>query len=130
MDLEGDFLREGIRLPAQLAIELEAGQVVGAGRYEGSSLRRTHRNGYRERLWETRVGEVPLRAPNLREGISLPGGLGPRRRWEKALVAVVGPAYVRGVSPRKVGALLQGLWKALSGPPLRGWWPLHRRWVR
>jgi len=34
VDLEGDFLREGAQLVAQLAIELEAEEVIGAGRYE------------------------------------------------------------------------------------------------
>ena len=109
VDLDGDFLREGMRLLAQLAIELEAEQVIGAGRYERSPHRRTYRNGYRDRVWETRVGEVPLRIPKLREGSFFPSLLEPRRRWEKALVAVVQTAYVQGVSTRKVDALLQAL---------------------
>ena len=68
VDLEGDFLREGAQLVAQLAIELEAEEIIGAGRYERSPKRKNHRNGHRERVWETRVGEIPLRIPKLREG--------------------------------------------------------------
>ncbi len=56
VDLEGDFLREGMRLLTPLAIELEAEQVIGAGRYKHLPHRRTYRNGYRDRAWETRVG--------------------------------------------------------------------------
>lgn len=41
IDLNGDFLEEGTRLLAQLAIELEAEQVIGAGRYERSDSRTT-----------------------------------------------------------------------------------------
>ena len=51
IDLDGDFLKEGTRLLAQLAVELEAEQVIGAGRYERSDGRKTYRNGYRERTW-------------------------------------------------------------------------------
>ena len=109
VDLEGDFLSQGTQLLAQLAIEFEAEQQIGAGRYERSPERTTYRNGHRERLWETRVGEIPLRIPKLREGNFFPSLLEPRRRAEKALLAVVQAAYVQGVSTRKVDELLQAL---------------------
>jgi len=109
VDLEGDFLSQGTQLLAQLAIEFEAEQEIGAGRYERSPERTTYRNGHRERLWETRVGEIPLRIPKLREGNFFPSLLEPRRRAEKALLAVVQAAYVQGVSTRKVDELLQAL---------------------
>lgn len=109
VDLEGDFLNEGAQLVAQLAIELEAEEVIGAGRYERSPNRKNQRNGNRERVWETRVGEIPLRIPKLREGTYFPSLLEPRRRAEKALLAVVQTAYVKGVSTRKVDDLLKAL---------------------
>ena len=109
VDLEGDFLSQGTQLLAQLAVEFEAEQQIGAGRYERSPERTTYRNGHRERVWETRVGEIPLRIPKLREGNFFPSLLEPRRRAEKALLAVVQAAYVQGVSTRKVDDLLQAL---------------------
>lgn len=109
VDPEGDFLQEGAQLVAQLAIELEAEEIIGAGRYERSPNRKNHRNGHRERMWETRVGEIPLRIPKLREGTYFPSLLEPRRRAEKALLAVVQTAYVKGVSTRKVDDLLKAL---------------------
>ena len=117
VDLEGDFLSQGTQFLAQLAIEFEAEQQIGAGRYPGrtpgrcerSPERTTYRNGHRERVWETRVGEIPLRIPKLREGSYLPSLLEQRRRAEKALLAVVQAAYVQGVSTRKVDELLQAL---------------------
>ena len=109
VDPEGDFLQEGAQLVAQLAIELEAEEIIGAGRYERSPNRKNHRNGHRERMWETRVGEIPLMIPKLREGTYFPSLLEPRRRAEKALLAVVQTAYVKGVSTRKVDDLLKAL---------------------
>ncbi len=109
VDLEGDFLTEGVQLLAQLAMELEAEEIIGAGWYERSPNRKNHRNGHRERIWETRAGEIPLRIPKLREGTYFPSLLEPRRRAEKALLAVVQTAYVKGVSTRKVDDLLKAL---------------------
>ncbi len=109
VDLDSDFLHEGAQLVAQLAIELEAEEIIGAERYERSHNRRNYRNGHRERVWETRVGEIPLRIPKLREGMYFPSLLESRRREEKALRAVVQTAYVKGVSTRKVDDLLKAL---------------------
>jgi putative transposase len=113
LDIDSDFLREGVQIMMQKLIELEAGQQIGAGRYERNPERVTYRNGYRTRLWETRVGEVPLRIPKLREGTFFPSLLEPRKRSEHALLAVIQEAYVKGVSTRKVDDLVQAL--GLSG---------------
>jgi putative transposase len=109
MDNDADFLREGMRILSQMLIELEAEQQVGAKKYERSSQRKTHRNGYRQRAWETRVGEIPLSIPKLRGGTFFPSLLEPRKRSEKALLAVVQSAYVHGASTRKVDHLVQAL---------------------
>lgn len=109
LETDGDFLREGVQLLMQRLIELEASEQIGAGRYERTASRRTHRNGYRPRSWETRVGEVPLRIPKLRQGTYFPSLLEPRKRSEEALLAVIQQAYVLGVSTRKVDELVQAL---------------------
>jgi putative transposase len=109
VDLEGDFLREGVRLLAQLAMEGEISEQIGAGKYQRTAERKTQRNGYRERDWDTRVGSIALAIPRVREGSYFPSFLEPRRRVEKALLAVVQQAYIEGVSTRKVDDLLQSL---------------------
>ena len=103
------FLRDGIRLLAQELMEAEVTQLVGAGLHERSESRVTHRNGYREREWDTRVGTVGLEIPKLRQGSYFPGLLEPRRRHERALLAVVQEAYIHGVSTRAVDNLAQAL---------------------
>jgi putative transposase len=109
MDPDESFLQEGLRQLTQTVVELEAAEKIGAGHYERTPERRTYRNGHRERIWETRVGEIPLRIPKVRDGSYFPSLLEPRRRSEKALLAVVQQAYVEGVSTRRVDDLLQAL---------------------
>lgn len=108
-----DFLREGVRALAQALMEVEVTQHVGAGRYERTPERAGERNGARERRWDTRVGSIALRVPRVRDGSYFPSLLEPRRRAERALVAVVQEAYVQGVSTRRVDDLVQAL--GLSG---------------
>jgi transposase-like protein len=71
------------------------------------ALRSTYRNGYRPRPWETRVIEIELLIPRVRQGSYFPSFLEPRRRSEQAIVAVVLDAYVNGVSTRKVDRLVE-----------------------
>jgi len=104
-----DLLREAVRVVSQEVMEAEVSEAIGAARHERSEGRRNYRNGYRDRLWQTRVGDVCLRIPRLRRGSYFPSLLEPRKRSEQALLSVVQSAYVEGVSTRKVDDLLQGL---------------------
>jgi transposase-like protein len=106
---DADVLREGVRVLSQALMELEVAQHVGAERYERTGERTGQRNGYRERTWDTRVGTVDLRVPRVRDGSFFPSLLDPRKRAERALVAVVQEAYVQGVSTRRVDDLVQAL---------------------
>lgn len=106
---DADFLREGVKLLAEELMELEVQRHVGAERYERSTERRGHRNGSRERQWDTRVGTIELSVPRVRDNSYFPSLLQPRKRAEQALVAVVQEAYVHGVSTRRVDELVQAL---------------------
>ena len=108
-DADLDFLREGLRMLVQAVMEAEVTSKTGAGLGERSPERLTHRNGYRDRPWDTRVGTLELQIPKVREGSYFPSLLEPRRRSERALLAVVQQAYVEGVSTRRVEDLVQAL---------------------
>ena len=106
---DADLLREMVGFAAQRLMELEVESLTGAGHGERSPERINHRNGYRDRVWETRAGAVELRIPKLRRSSYFPGFLEPRRMAEKALTAVIQEAYIHGVSTRSVDELVQAM---------------------
>ena len=55
------------------------------------------------------MGALELEVPKEREGRYFPSMLEPRRRSERALLAVLQQAYVEGVSTRRVEDLVQAL---------------------
>jgi len=67
MGLEPDerLLQEVLPHSVQTVVELEAAQQIGASRYERAPEHKTYRNGHRDRVWETRLGEIPLRIPKV-----------------------------------------------------------------
>jgi transposase-like protein len=106
---DSDFLRQMIGFTAQRLMALEIETLTGAEAGARTSERLNHRNGYRDRDWETRAGTVELRIPKLRKGSYFPGFLEPRRMAEKALTAVIQEAYIQGVSTRSVDDLVQAM---------------------
>ena len=104
-----DVLREGVRVLAEALMALEVAQHVGAERHARTLARTGQRNGYRERAWDTRVGSIDLRVPRVRDGSYFPVLLEPRKRAERALLAVVQEAYVEGVSTRRVDDVVKAL---------------------
>jgi transposase-like protein len=105
-----DFLRGAVKALAEALMELEVAAQLGAEPHQRTPERLGYRNGHRRRGWDTRVGSIELAIPRTRRGSYFPDWLlEPRRRAERALVAVVQEAYVHGVSTRKVDALVRAL---------------------
>ena len=104
-----DVLRQMIQFVAQRLMDLDVETLCGAGYDVKSSERANSRNGYRDRLWDTRAGGIDLKIPRLRSGSYFPPFLEPRRTAEKALAAVIQEAYVQGISTRSVDDLVKAL---------------------
>ena len=73
-----DRIRSATETLYQELIDAEATVFIGAGPFERSDARTTHRNGSRQRTLTTTAGELDLRIPKLRAGRSS------RRCWNDA----------------------------------------------
>lgn len=104
-----DFVREMLHFAAQRLMEMDVQELCRAAYGERDASRQNARNGYRDRLWDTRSGAIDLRIPKLRKGSYFPTFLEPRRTAEKALTAVIQEAYIQGISTRNVDALVQAM---------------------
>ncbi len=107
---DSDLLREMVKTFAERLMAADVDVVCNASYGEVTPERTNHRNGYRSRAIDTRVGSIEVAIPKLRQGSYFPDWLiEPRRRAERALVAVVAECYVRGVSTRRVEGLVETL---------------------
>jgi putative transposase len=109
LEEHGGFLKDAVAIVAAQLMDAEIAAQIGVGHGEVCADRVTHRNGYRSRGWETRVGEIELQIFKKRSGSYFPSFVEPRRRCEQAIVAVVMEAYVSGVWTRKVDGLVEQL---------------------
>jgi len=104
-----DLVRDMLHFVAQRLMDADVEGLCGAPYGERAVPRENSRNGYRERLWETRTGAIDLRIPKLRKGSYFPGFLEQRRTAEKALTAVIQEAYIQGISTRSVDELVKAM---------------------
>lgn len=102
-----DCLPDLIRVIINTAMQAERQAYLGAGRYERSQERRGHANGYKGKTIKTRVGEITLAVPQVREGGFYPEALEKGLRSERALLVTLAEMYVQGVSTRKVSAIVE-----------------------
>ena len=100
-------------------MEMDFEGLCAAAYGERSAERANSRNGYRDRLWETRAGSVDLKIPKLQKGSYFPGFLEPRRTAEQAMAAVIQDACNQGVSTRSVDERVG----AFLNRSLEGYWP-------
>ena len=108
-DEHADVLRESVAVMVREIMELEVAQLAGAELGERAPGRRAaQRNGYRDRRWDTRVGEIELQIPKLRTGSYLPSFLDPRRRAEQGAVARYVESRVRFDRATRAGEPCRG----------------------
>ena len=101
-----DCLPDLIRVMINTAMQAERQQYMGAARYERTQERRGHANGYKDKTVKTRVGDITLAVPQVREGGFYPEALEKGLRSERALTLTLAEMYCQGVSTRKVSAII------------------------
>jgi transposase-like protein len=90
-------------------LDAQAGEQIGAQRYERSEDRVAYRNGYRPRQLYTRIGPLTLRVPQMRNGQFSTEIFSRYQRSEQALVLSLMEMVVNGVSTRKVTKITEEL---------------------
>ncbi len=102
---------DGISEPAailfNLAMRLEREQYLQAGAYERTSDRVDYANGFKNRSIKTRIGEMELQIPQVRNSGFYPQSLEKGIRSERALKLALAEMYVQGVSTRKVAKITE-----------------------
>lgn len=105
-----DLMRHLLQTMINALLSADADAVVGAEWGKPSPDRVTHRNGYRHRDLDTRIGTIDVAIPKLRSGTYFPEWLLERRkRSEAALITVVADCYLAGVSTRRMDKLVKTL---------------------
>ncbi|MDB5331029.1 MAG: Transposase, Mutator family [Phycisphaerales bacterium] len=118
IDPIGDLLhdlfsgREGLRQLLETVVNIgmreQAAAHVGAGEHERTESRRGHRNGSKPRKLKTRLGELELSVPQVRNCEPYHPSMFARwQRSERALLVACGEMYFQGVSTRNVQKVLQ-----------------------
>jgi transposase-like protein len=104
-----DVLPELIRVLMNAAMQIERQKYLGVDPYERSSERQGRANGFKPKSMRTRLGEITLDVPQVREGGFYPEALEKGQRSERALTLALAEMYVQGVSTRKVKAVTEQL---------------------
>jgi len=104
-----DFVPELIRIVINAAMQAERQQYLRAAPYQHTPERRGHGNGFKPKTVSTRMGEINLDIPQVREGGFYPEALEKGQRSERALTLTLAEMYVQGVSTRKVSAIVEQL---------------------
>ena len=111
--LKGD-LRELVRKTVQDTInallEEEAGEMVGAERYERTAGREAYRSGHYKRKLATTSGEVVLDVPKLRGATFQTAVIERYRRRETSVEEAIIEMYLAGVSTRRIEDVSEILW--------------------
>jgi transposase-like protein len=103
-----DGPRKLLEFLTQAGLEEEVQEHLGVQKYQRGSARRGHRNGYKPRGLQTRVGDLVLQVPQVRGCEPYrPSMWGRWQRHERAVLVACAEMYYQGVSTRKVQEVLE-----------------------
>ena len=91
------------------AMRVERSRHLKANAYERTDERQGYANGFKDKGIKSRIGELKLKVPQVRDGSFYPSVLEKGMRSERALKLALAEMYVQGVSTRKVKAIVEEL---------------------
>ncbi len=89
------------------AMRIERSKHLNADPYERSNQRNDYANGFKGKTLKTRIGEIELKVPQVRNCDFYPSFLEKGLRSERALIAAIAEMYVTGVSTRRVQNVIE-----------------------
>ena len=104
-----DGMGEASRCLINLAMKLERQQYLGVNPYERGEERQGSANGFKSKTVKTRIGELKLAVPQVRDSGFYPTSLEKGIRSERALKLALAEMYVQGVSTRRVAKITEEL---------------------
>ncbi|OXU15318.1 Transposase [Sedimentisphaera salicampi] len=105
-----DGFAETLRILLNESMKIERENALGAANYQRSENRKGYANGFKPKTVSTRAGKLELSVPQVRGDVSFyPSSLEKGCRSERALKLSIAEMYVKGISTRKVNAVLEKL---------------------
>jgi len=104
-----DGFLEAMRILFDAAMLFERQRFLNAAPYERTAERRDYANGFKPKRLRTRLGDLDLRIPQVRNSDFYPSALERGTRSERAVKLALAEMYVQGVSTRKVKAITEQL---------------------
>lgn len=95
-------MQESFQILMNEALKVERARFLGALPYERSSEREGYGNGFKNKSVKTRIGQINLQIPQVRDCDFYPQSLEKGMRSERALRVAIAEMYVQGVSTRRV----------------------------
>ena len=103
-------LSEAMSILFNEAMKAERAAVLRAEPYQRTSQRRGYANGYKPKRVKSRFGELLLQIPQVRGDVEFyPSALDKGERSERALKLAMAEMYIKGVTTRRVSAVLEKL---------------------
>lgn len=104
-----DGLANVLELLLNEVMKLERCEVLRAAPYQRTEERQGYANGFKDKTVGTRVGDLHLKIPQVRDIDFYPQALERGVRSERALTTALAEMYVQGVSTRKVSKIVEEL---------------------
>ena len=100
-------LDKAIAILVNETMQIERSRHLHAEPYERSQERQDYANGFKNKTFKTRIGELDLKIPQVRSCGFYPSFLEKGLRSERALTTAIAEMYVNGVSTRKVQNIIE-----------------------